>query len=121
MSRTELDAKLALLSHFTNPPADVIDEAIEAYSAHVQELEAEIARLNTRVGEEVSFQTFIRKSEQETRHELSRRHQDEKRALIKEIGFASTIRDRVLNAQWQGRKTVKVEALLEGRPAEDVK
>ena len=120
MTRTELDAKLTRLSHFTNPPADVIGDAIEAYSAHVQELEAEIARLNTRVGEEVRFQTFIRKSEQETRNELSRHHQNEKRALIKEIGFAAIIRDRVLSAQWQGRKTIRVEALLEGRPAEDV-
>lgn len=119
MNRTELDAKLTKLSNFTNPPSEVMDEALAAYAAHVQELEAEIARLNSRVGEEVSFQTFIRESEQETRNELSRRHQDEKRALIKEIGFAAIIRDRVLNAQWQGRKTVKVEALLEGRPADE--
>lgn len=121
MNRSELDAKLTRLSHFTNPPSEVVGEALAAYAVHVQALEAEIARLNNRVGEEVSFQAFIRKSEQETRNDLSRRHQDEKRALIKEIGFAAIIRDRVLNAQWQGRKTVKVETLLEGRPAEDQK
>lgn len=119
MSKTDLEAKLTRLAHFTNPPSEVVGEALAAYANRVQELEAEVARLNDRIGKEVSFQSFIRKSEQEVRNDLSKRHQDEKRALIAEIGFAAIIRDRVLNAQWQGRKTVKVEALLEGRPADE--
>ena len=121
MTKQDLEAKLNRLSHFTNPPADVVNEAIAAYADHVAELEAAIQKKDARISEEVGFQTFIRKSEQETRNDMARRHQDEKRALIKEIGFAAVIRDRVLNAQWQGRKTVKVEALLEGRPVEDQK
>lgn len=119
MSATDLEATLTRLSHFTNPPADAFREALDAYAAHVEELEAEIASLNTRIGEEVSFQRFIRQSEKETRAELTKRNEEERRKLVKEIGFAAIIRDRALTAHWQGRKTVKVDALLEGRPADE--
>ena len=74
MSNTDLDAKLARLSHFTNPPADVVADAMSAYAARVAELEAVIAAKDARISEEVSFQRFIRESEQETRHELTKRH-----------------------------------------------
>jgi len=120
MSRIELEAKLKRLSQFTNPPAEVIAEALEAYAAHVSELEEVIAKKDVRIGEEVSFQRFIRKSEQETRRDLTRRHTTEKRRLIQELGFAAIIRDRVMNARWQGRKTIKVDALLEGLPVDEM-
>jgi len=94
MSKTDLDAKLARLSHFTNPPSDVVTDTLKAYAARVQEL----------------------KSEQETRHELTKRHEAERRRLIQDLGFAATIRDRAYRAHWEGRKTVRVDALLEGRP-----
>lgn len=120
MSAAELEAKLTRLSHFTNPPADVVADALEAYAAHVAELEAVIARKDARIGEEVSFQTFIRKSEQEARHELTRAHEAERRRLIQEIGFAATIRDRVMRASNEGRKTIKLDAILEGRTEQDI-
>jgi len=120
MSNTDLDAKLARLSHFTNPPADVVADAMSAYAARVAELEAVIAAKDARISEEVSFQRFIRESEQETRHELTKRHEAERRRLIQSIGFAATIRDRAYRACQEGRKTVRVDALLEGRPSAEV-
>jgi len=116
MSKTDLDVKLARLSHFTNPPADVVTDALGAYSEYVAELESVIAAKDARISEEVSFQRFIRNSEQETRHELIRRHKAERRRLIQSIGFAATIHDRAFRAHQEGRKTVRVDALLEGRP-----
>jgi len=119
MSKSELEAKLERLSHFTFPPADVLADVVAAYAAHVAELEAVIVRQDVRIGEEVSFQRFIREGERERALEVYRRHQKEKRELVQELGFAAVIRDRVMNAQWQGRKTIKVDALLEGRPANE--
>ena len=116
MSKTDLDAKLTRLSHFTNPPADVVTDALNAYAARVQELEAEIARQRVRIGEEVSFQRFIREGEAERRLEVARRHEAERRRLTQDLGFAAAIRDRAYRAHWEGRKTVRVDALLEGRP-----
>lgn len=118
MSATDLEEKLTRLSHFTNPAADVVAEALEAYAGRVAELEATIAQKDVRIGEEVSFQRFIRQSEQEARHELTRRHETERRALIQELGFAAVIRDRAYKADREGRKTIRVDALLEGRPGQ---
>jgi len=120
MSKTDLDAKLARLSHFTNPPSDVVTDTLKAYAARVQELEDLVVHKDARIGEEVSFQRSIRKSEQETRHELTKRHEAERRRLIQDLGFAATIRDRAYRAHWEGRKTVRVDALLEGRPEAEV-
>jgi len=120
MSEEDLEAKLTRISHFTNPPADVVSEALNAYAARVAELEAIIAKRDTRIGEEVSFQSFIRKSEQETRHELTRRHEAERRSLIQALGFAATIHDRAIKAHREGRKTIKLDALLEGLPEQDI-
>ena len=116
MSKADLESKLARLSHFTDPPADVVTDALGAYAARVAELEAVIEAKDARIGEEVRFQRFIRQSEQETRHELTKRHETERRRLIQDLGFAATIHDRAFKAHWEGRKTVRVDALLEGRP-----
>jgi len=116
MSKTDLEAKLARLSHFTIPPADVVTDALDAYAARVADLEAEVARQRVRIGEEVSFQRVIREGEAERRLEVARRHEAERRRLIRDLGFAATIHDRAYKAHREGRKTVRVDALLEGRP-----
>ena len=112
----ELKASLTRLSHFSTPPADVVAAALAAYAAKVTELEDLIVHKDERIGEEVSFQQYIRKSEQDARRELIVRQDNDRRLLVKELGFAAVIRDRVFVAEREGRKTVRLDALLAGRP-----
>lgn len=113
MSKQDLEEKLARMSSYTTPPADVLADVLAAYEERVAELVAALEKERGRVLLEVNFQHSIREQERQTRAEQRERHEAEKRHLIEQIKAAAKTYSRVVAAKRDGRKTVRIDSVLE--------
>lgn len=99
---------------------EIARDVIAGYDAEIATLAAAKEYAEERLEVAIRWEHEQAERFRQEKADMSRRHEEEKRALVERIRFAGIVFNRILEAERNGKKTARISDLLAGEPAGDV-
>ncbi len=93
---------------------ELVREVIAGYDKEIAALTEAKAYAEGRHEVAISWERTLHERFREERAEIYRRHEEENREIIERVRFAAVAFNRILKAERNGKKTVRIADLLDG-------